>query len=767
MAGRFAQAEAAYRKVLEQQPAQAETLHLLGLLYLENGRPDTAAEFIARAVKRKPRVPDYRHHLGLAWAGQGRLADAEGQFRQAIELRPEFVGAHNDLGNVLKQQDKTAEAELHYRRTLELNPSHAAAHNNLGVILAAGGNLDEAIVYYKRALELDPRDADTHLNLGNALRTLRRPDEAIAAYRNAIASRPDLAEAHLGLGASLQECAQLDDAIASYTDVLAIDPRSVDGHNKLGTALREAGQPEAAIPHFRAALEADALWEIGLPFDAVAAWQQAVALKPDDAKAQNNLGAALCDLGALADAETAVREALALRPQYPEAHFSLGNVLKGRGNIEEAITAYRRALTLDPTLDRAYSNLLLALHYHTGMDALEMRREHERWAEHYALPFAQHIEPHANDPAATRRLRIGYLSPDFRAHSVAAFIEPVLATHDREAFEVICYANIRRSDPVTERLRALGHQWRYITFASDAEVAARVRDDRIDILVDLAGHTSGNRLLVLARKPAPIQVAYLGYPDTWGFDAMDYWLTDTLSDPPGAERCYIEQLVRLPQGFSCYQSPADSPAVGPLPARASGRMTLGSFNNIAKVNAEVIACWANILTALPDAQLLLKDRALDDGETRDRLVSLFAEKGVNAKRVQMIGWVPGKAAHLELYNRTDIALDSFPYNGHTITCEALWMGVPVVTLAGQTHAGRVGASLLTYAGLPELIAESPEHYIALTVALASDLERLQDLRQGLRTRLQRSALMDAVGLTRSIESAYREMWKKYCEMSGK
>jgi predicted O-linked N-acetylglucosamine transferase (SPINDLY family) len=751
MAGRFAQAEAAYRRVLEQQPAQAETLHLLGLLYLENGRPDAAAEFIARAVAHAPRVPDYRHHLGLAFVGQGRLAEAAEQFHRAIELGSGSVGAHNDLGNVLREEGKTAEAEYHYRKTLELDPSHAAAHNNLGVILADRGSLDEALLHYKRTIELDPRNADTHLNLGNTLRALRRPEEAVVAYRNAITGRPDFVEAYLGLGASLQDHGQLDAAIAPdaaihhFRAALDVDPACADIHCKLGTVLGE----------------------MGLLPEAVTALRRAIALRPDNAVAHSHLGEALRSLGDLVGAEAALRVALALQPQYPIAYLSLGNVLKGRGNTEEAITAYRRALALDPTLDRAYSNLLLVLHYRTGMDAVEMRHEHERWAEQYALPLAQHNRPHANEPTATRQLRIGYLSPDFRAHSVAAFIEPVLVNHDRGAFEIICYANVRRPDAVTERLRALGHQWRYITLASDAEVAARVCNDRIDILVDLAGHTGDNRLLVLARKPAPIQVAYLGYPDTWGFDAMDYWLTDGLSDPPGAERQYVEQLVRLPQGFSCYQPPTDSPAVGPLPARVSDRLTFGSFNNIAKVNAEVIGCWATILTALPDARLLLKDRALNDAETCGRLASLFAEKGVNAERLEMIGWAPASAAHLELYNQVDIALDPFPYNGHTTTCEALWMGVPVVTLAGQTHAGRFGVSLLTHAGLPEYITQSQEAYVEIALRLASDLGGLSDMRQSLRTQLQRSALMDAAGFTRSLEAAYREMWKNYCESTDK
>jgi predicted O-linked N-acetylglucosamine transferase (SPINDLY family) len=360
-------------------------------------------------------------------------------------------------------------------------------------------------------------------------------------------------------------------------------------------------------------------------------------------------------------------------------------------------------------------------------------------------------------------LRIGYLSPDFCSHSVAFFVEPLLATHDRGSFEILCYANVTQPDQITEHLQRLGHTWRDIVRLRDEDVAVQIRQDHVDILVDLTGHTANNRLQVFARKPAPVQVAYLGYPNTRGFTAMDYWLSDAHADPPGqTERFYVEEIVRLPHGFNCYRPPAANPDVRALPARAVGHITFGSFNNAPKVNARVIALWARILNALPEARLIMKARQLVDSATKANFHRLFEQHGVTPERVEMISWVPSSTAHLELYNRIDIGLDCFPYNGHTTTCEALWMGVPVITLAGLTHAGRVGVSLLSQVGLGELIADTPEVYAELAVALARDLVRLETLRHGLRDRVTQSPLTDASIITRSFEAAYRQMWRRWC-----
>jgi protein O-GlcNAc transferase len=438
-------------------------------------------------------------------------------------------------------------------------------------------------------------------------------------------------------------------------------------------------------------------------------------------------------------------------------------LLQAQGDLDAAVTAYRQALTLDPDFADAHSNLLLCLHYRPDVDAAELFAEHQRWGEQHGAPLAAMIATHANARDPKRRLRIGYVSPDFRAHSVSHFIAPVLAHHERRHFEVYCYYNAHQVDATTERLKGLADHWRNIAHLTDAEVAALIGQDGIDILVDLAGHTAHNRLLLFARKPAPIQVTYLGYPDTTGLATIDYRLTDALTDPPGAsERFHTEALVRLSQGFLTYQPSAESPPVNALPTLGGDQITFGSFNNAAKLNTAVIALWAQILRALPHAHLILKAAQLGDADTAERFRQRFAEHAIAPERLQILGAFASEGDHLKAYHGIDIALDPFPYNGTTTTCEALWMGVPVITLAGQTHAGRVGLSVLTQAGLSELITPTPEAYVERAIELAKDLPRLQALRQGLRARLAASALCDAHGFTQALETAYREMWERYC-----
>ena len=373
------------------------------------------------------------------------------------------------------------------------------------------------------------------------------------------------------------------------------------------------------------------------------------------------------------------------------------------------------------------------------------------------------IPLHSNEKLPERRLRVGYVSPNFHQHSVAYFIEAVIASHDRSAYEIICYSDVARPDSVTDRIKSLTGSWRDILGMSHEQAAGLIRSDQIDILVDLAGHTAGNRMLLFARKPAPVQVTYLGYPSTTGLTTMDYRITDRFADPPGqTDHLHTEELVHLPQGFLCYKPPGQTPDVADLPFIASGGITFGSFNHLAKITPEVVRLWSNILNSLPDAQIILKAKPLFDMGTQQLLREMFVQNGVSPARLTLTGHAQSMSEHLELYHRIDIGLDTFPYNGTTTTCEAMWMGVPVVTLAGETHASRVGASILSNVGLPELIAGSPEEYLKKGVQLANDLERLQGMRANLRPMMERSPLMDANGFTRSLEAAYRQMWHRWC-----
>jgi predicted O-linked N-acetylglucosamine transferase (SPINDLY family) len=572
-----------------------------------------------------------------------------------------------------------------------------------GCQLRAQGRPEDAIDDFRAALELEPNFAEAHHQLGNALKSLYRYKEAVVSLRAAALLAPQSGAVWLNLGVACLELRRLDEAVACFRRAIRLEPARPEAHNVLGHALLTKGRCAAA--------------------------------------------------------KRCLEEALRLRPGYPAAHDNMGRVLKTQGLAAEALSHHRAALAGSPRPE-SHSNLLFSLNFPAGIEPADILAEHRRWADLYAKPLKAGWTSFAPGVADSRRLRIGYVSPDFVNHAVAYFFEPVLSAHDRGRFEITCYSDARVPDDVTLRLRGRSDRWREIAGQSDEKVAALIREDGIDILVDLAGHTARNRLLVFARKPAPIQVTWLGYPNTTGLDAIDYRLTEAISDPPGNEAWHSERLIRLPESFSCYQPSVDSPAVGPLPAVSAGNVTFGCFNHLAKVTPPAIELWSRILRSEPSSHLLLKSRGLADPETAARVREDFDGHGIERDRIELNGEELSMTRHLDLYNRVDIALDTFPYNGTTTTCEALWMGVPVVTLAGRTHVSRVGASLLTHLGQPEWIAESSEAYVNCCRDLAGDLPRLADIRTTLRELMRSSPLCDGPRFTRNLENAFSDIWAR-------
>jgi predicted O-linked N-acetylglucosamine transferase (SPINDLY family) len=493
--------------------------------------------------------------------------------------------------------------------------------------------------------------------------------------------------------------------------------------------------------------------------EAIASCYQAILLKPDFPEAYNNLGNALKDKSQLDEAIAAYRQAISFSPNHPDAHSNLGNALSDLGRLDEAIAAYRQAMALKPRFSDAHSNLLFTLNYHPGLEPATVFEEHLCWNRQQAKPARHFMQPHRNDRTPDRRLRIGYVSPDFREHPVGHFLLPLLAQHNHERFEIFCYAQVPASDGKTRQLRSQADHWHNLSGLADAQAADLIRRHQIDILVDLAGHTSNNRLPLFAHKPAPVQVTWLGYPNTTGLATMDYRLTDACADPPGlTESLHSEQLWRLPQCAWCYQSAVGPPVV----ARREGPITFGCFNNFAKITEPMLQLWARILHLVPGSRLLLKTGALLGENARQRVRQILGEAGIDAERLELRGYEAAHGDHLALYQRLDVALDTFPYHGTKTTCEALWMGVPVVTLAGQTHASRVGVSLLNNIGLPELVASTPEEYVRLAVELAGDLPRLSQLRSTLRPQMEGSPLMDAPRFAQDVEEAYLAMWRHWC-----
>jgi predicted O-linked N-acetylglucosamine transferase (SPINDLY family) len=448
------------------------------------------------------------------------------------------------------------------------------------------------------------------------------------------------------------------------------------------------------------------------------------------------------------------------QPELTSARYNLGVALQAQGKLVEARECYREVLRIKPDDRVAYSTYAGALIFEPSVDGAGLLAQHRRWAAHHASTRAKPA-PHKNRPEPERKLRVGYVSPDFRAHAVAYFLEPILAAHDPAQVETVCYAEVPAPDRTTARLRALAGQWRDTFGLSDEQLAELIRRDEVDILVDLAGHTAGNRLLVFARKPAPVQVSYLGYPCTTGLTAIDYRLADAVTDPPDEPACYVETLVRLEGAFCCYAPPAGAPPVSPVPAQARGGITFGSLHKLEKLNAAVLDVWCRILHALPSSRILLSRNTLR-GRCGERVLAAFQERGIEPNRVVLHHAEPVDLQHLRIYNEIDIALDPFPWNGHTTACEALWMGVPVVALRGQRHSGRMVASVLNAVGLPEWIAGSPAEYCRVALSLAADLPELARLRAHLRARMCQSPLCDGAAFTWRLETAYREMWRAWC-----
>jgi protein O-GlcNAc transferase len=506
------------------------------------------------------------------------------------------------------------------------------------------------------------------------------------------------------------------------------DPRRHQAWNLLGALAVAGGQHEHGIRQF----------------------ERAIALNPANADYLSNCGEACRRAGWLDDAADHCRAALAADPRHASAHYNLALALHAMGEVETAHAALMTALEIRPDLRAARSALLFLLCHHPDFDGAALLVEHRRWNELYAAALTSEAAPPVAAPAPGRRLRIGYVSADFRRHSLAYFIEPLFANHDTQRFDVFCYSNTRRTDEVTDCLRGYVTQWRDITTLPDEAAAELVARDGIDILVDLAGHTADSRLLVFARKPAPVQISYIGYPNTTGLTAMDYRISDGEMDPRGlADSMYVEKLLRMPHSQWCYRPPAGTPAVNPLPALQRGVITFGSLHTFAKLNRKVISLWAQVLTRLADSKLLIAGAPA--GDARGRLYGQFAAHGIDSSRIELVGKL-NFDDYLRLYHRIDIGLDAYPYTGGTTTCESLWMGVPVVTLAGKYGVARAGASLLSGAGLAELIADSPGRYVEIAIDLARDPRRLAELRGSLRERLQRSALMAETQFTRAFEA---------------
>jgi predicted O-linked N-acetylglucosamine transferase (SPINDLY family) len=594
------------------------------------------------------------------------------------------------------------------------------------------GRLPQAVALYRRVLQLNPHHPETHYNLAHALFLQGDHRHAADSFRQAIALRPNWLEAHNALGLALQTLGQIDDALDTFRQAVAIDPESADAHNNLGYAQSLKGLQDESIASFRRAL----------------------AIGPRHLHALNNLAGALRTAGNLDEAAATFRTALAIRP-VAEIYANLAATLKDLGRLDESLAAYRQSIAIRPA-PVPHSQMLYLMLFLPHLDARTLADEHRRWNDLYAKPLRHFIAAHPNDQNPDRPLRIGYVSSDFRDHVVGRNLLPLFRHHDRNQFDITCYYNNRVNDAITAEFRCHATAWRDIIHLSDEQVAALIREDKIDILVDLTLHMGGGRLTLFARKPAPVQATFAGYPGTTGLDTIDYRLTDPILDPSDIDaHLYTEKSIRLPHSFWCYDPLAETPEpVAPPPFQANGHITFGCLNNFCKINPDVLHLWAQVLDHVPRSRLAL---LAPQGSARQRLLDIMQQHAIAPDRITFHNYAP-RHEYLKLFDHIDISLDTIPYNGHTTSLDSLFMGVPVITLVGNTVVGRAGLSQLQNLNLPELIAHTPQDFIRIATMLANDAPRLANLRATLRQRMQSSILMNAPQFTRDIEIAYRHMW---------
>ncbi len=650
-------------------------------------------------------------------------------------------------------------------------PGDAQALHLCGIVTLSAGDPRTALSFFEQSLLQEPDDARTHNNLGQAYLALGELQAARRHLERACALQSDYSGALNTLGAVYRRLSLVKESREALELALALAPEDVAIHSNLGCLENDQGRPKAALQHFERALKLEpgrpeVHRNMGLSLNLLGRWaealehfQQAGGLRAEDPELCLQMGLALLRVHRSVDAEICLQRALLQHPEPAQVHNALGALFNQQGRVNEAFEALTAAVELEPAHRQAQSNRLLNLHYLASVSPSELQAQHLGWAGQRDAAGENAVFTQQADPE--RKLRLGYLSPDFRRHPVGFFVRRLWEHHDQQRFEVFVYAHAPREDDFTEELRRLPVCWRDCRALDVAETRALIREDRIDILFDLAGHTAGNRLDVFSPRSAPVQVTGMGYVNTTGLAEMDYLLCDSHHLPPEDEGFYAETALRMEHDYICYAPPDYAPEPGPLPAQATGLVTFGNFNNLAKLGVQVVELWSELLLRVQPSRLLLKTHALGDPATRSRLVEMFGKCGVQAERLIL----EGGARHADLlasYQRVDLALDPFPYSGGLTTLEALWMGVPVVTMTGRSFASRHSTSHLRNLGLQRFVVDDSSSYLELAVDTVANLDALAELRGTLRPRMAQSVLCDGQAYAAELESRLRERWRQWC-----
>ncbi len=742
-AGRLAEAGTLYRQVLATHPDHFDALHLLGVLSFQSGDVQQAISLVQTALQQPahPAAALAANNLGnFLWAA-GQPDEALAAYRQAITLKPDLAPAHLAVAQIYREQQNLPAAIASFQQALNIAPAVADTHCQLALTYQLQGRLADALASYQQARVLDADLPHIDFNIGLVLHDLGHLPEAASSYQRALLKAPDLVDAAYNLAVVYQTQGQRTAALTAYDQVLAMQPTHAEALFNRALLRHESGDFDAAIADYR----------------------QMLNVRPGDVGTLFNLGNLYRDLARDDEALACYRQALQREPANDKVLLNQGVVLRNQGRLAEAIASYRQAIAANPAYDGAYSNLLFSLAHDENADPVEVFAEHLAFGRRFDRGVDHALAPASHSLTAAdrqRRLKVGLVSGDLRQHPVALYLEPLLAAIDPAQIELFAYANQSEDDATSRRLQGICAHWRTIAGLADGAVVDLIRQDAIDILIDLSGHTSAHRLQVFTYKPAPVQATWVGYFGSTGLAAIDYLLADTYLAPSEvADRLASEKIIRLP-AVACFQPPATAPAINPLPALSNGFLTFASFNRVSKLGEGVIARWSRVLHAASGSRLLLG--AIPDAGVAARLRQSFARHGIAGERLEFHGNA-SFAAYLALHQRVDILLDTYPFAGGATSNYALWMGVPILTLAGDSLLSRQGAALLQHVGIKGFCADNEAEFLANAEYWRDHLDELAALRAGLRERCQASLLQQPQRVARAFEHAMRLIWQRHCD----
>ncbi|KAG8376757.1 hypothetical protein BUALT_Bualt09G0097000 [Buddleja alternifolia] len=788
---KFVDALAVYESVLEKDDENIEAHIGKGICLQMQNSGRLAYESFAEAVRLEPQNACALTHCGILYKDEGRLVEAAEMYQKALKADPAYKLAAEclaivltDLGTSLKLAGNTQEGIQKYYEAIKIDSHYAPAYYNLGVVYSEMMQYDTALNCYEKAAMERPMYAEAYCNMGVIYKNRGDLESAIACYERCLTVSPNfeiaknnMAIALTDLGTKVKLEGDINQGIAYYKKALYYNWHYADAMYNLGVAYGEMLKFDMAIVFYELAFHfnphcAEACNNLGVIYKdrdnldkAVECYQMALSIKPNFSQSLNNLGVVYTVQGKMDAAANMIEKAIVANPTYAEAYNNLGVLYRDAGNISLAVEAYEQCLKIDPDSRNAGQNRLLAMNYINEGSDDKLYEAHRDWGRRFMRLFPQYTSwDNIKDPE--RPLVIGYVSPDYFTHSVSYFIEAPLIYHDYANYKVVVYSAVVKGDAKTNRFRDRvlkhGGTWRDIYGIDEKKVASMVREDKIDILVELTGHTANNKLGMMACRPAPVQVTWIGYPNTTGLPTIDYRISDALADPSVTKQKHVEELVRLPNSFLCYTPSPEAGPLCPTPAMSNGFVTFGSFNNLAKITPKVLQVWARILCAVPNSRLIVKCKPFCCESVRQQFLSTLEKLGLESPRVDLLPLILLNHDHMQAYSLMDISLDTFPYAGTTTTCESLYMGVPCVTMEGSVHAHNVGVSLLKTVGLSNLVAKNEDEYVELAIQLASDISALSNLRMKLRDLMLKSPLCDGSKFIQGLESTYRNMWRRYC-----